>query len=121
MLLAANLESHGWCREAGADIDLPELFERGVVERRNGAVSQPKEDQSAAGRYRPAVVRVLEMHGFLDLAGHRIDGGQVALVAVGAAVPALVLAVLGGIDGDLGAGRHRRDIRPFGLRTVRGR
>src|SRR6266853_5026945 len=58
ILLAANLESHGRCREAGADIDLPELFERGVVERRHGAVSQPKEYQSAAGRHRPAVVGV---------------------------------------------------------------
>src|SRR5258708_28586783 len=65
------------------------------------------------------------MHGFVYLAGHGIDGGQVALVAVGglvgAAVPALVLAVLGSIDRDLGAGCHRRDIRPLGLLTVRGR
>src|SRR5258708_38912611 len=64
------------------------------------------------------------MHGFVYLAGHGIDGGQVALVAVGGlvgdAVPALVLAVLGSIDRDLGAGLHCRDMRPLGLLTVRG-
>src|SRR6266496_2198046 len=97
VLLAADLEGHRRCGEARADIDLPEFVERGVVEGGNGAVHEREEDKPAAGRERPAVVRVTKMDVLLDLAGHRVDGGQVAFIAVGdlegAAVPACRFAV----------------------------
>src|SRR5712691_11521355 len=44
ILLAANLEGHRRCGEAGADIDFPQLVERGVVEGGNGAVHEREGD-----------------------------------------------------------------------------
>src|SRR5436853_7934804 len=62
ILLSANLEGHRRRREAGADVDLPELFERDIVKRCNGAVHQTEENKPPTGRKRTAVVRVLQMH-----------------------------------------------------------
>ena len=62
----------------------------------------------------PGIVRVAQVHALLDLAGERIDGGEVALPAVlglaQAAVPAALRVVLLAVDGDVDAGGHRRDV-----------
>jgi len=65
-------------REGGADIDLPQLIERCVIEGRDGAIEKTEEYQAAAGRKRARGVRIGQMHVLLDLLGHRIDGGEVA-------------------------------------------
>ncbi len=125
ILLAVDLERHRRRREGGADIDLPELVQRGVVESRDGAVEQPDEDEAAGGRERAAVVRVGQMDGFLDRAGDRIDGDQVALVALGrrvrAADPLLALDErLVVVEHGL-AGGHGRDVDEPRLGAVGGR
>ncbi len=56
--LPFDLEGHRRRREAGADVDLPQLLDRGVVIGRDGAVEQREEHESAARRQRAAVVRV---------------------------------------------------------------
>src|ERR1700676_1705510 len=47
ILLAIDLESHRWGTVAGAEIDLPQFIERGVVIGRDGAVEQSEEDEAA--------------------------------------------------------------------------
>src|SRR5882672_11525955 len=91
ILLAVDLEAHGRRCEAGADIYLPQLLERGVVESRDRAVEQGEEYEAAAGRKRARTGRIAQVGGLLDLLGHRIDGGEVGFDALArcplAAVP----------------------------------
>ena len=54
-------------REGGADIDLPQLIERCVIEGRDGAIEKTEEYQAAAGRKRARGVRIGQMHVLLDL------------------------------------------------------
>src|ERR1700719_1227282 len=62
------------------------------------------------------------MYAFLDLVGHRVDRGEVALEAlVGlaeAAVPASLGVVLFAIDRNIHAGRHGRDVHELGVGAV---
>src|SRR3984893_5199002 len=58
ILLAVYLECHRGRAESRADVDLPELFEGGIVEGRDGAVEERDEDQPAGGGERARVVRV---------------------------------------------------------------
>jgi hypothetical protein len=51
-----------------------------VVVRRDGAVQEREEHQTAARREGAAEVRVRQVHVLLDLAGEGIDGGEVAFV-----------------------------------------
>src|SRR6202521_5347142 len=122
ILLAVDLEGHRRRAKARADIDLPQFVERGVVERRNRAVQQPEEDQSAGGGKRARVVRVAQVHALLDLAGHRVDGGQVAFKAfrslAEAAVPASFLVVFLPVDRHVYAGRQGRNVEELGVGVV---
>src|SRR5262249_41921979 len=125
VLLAADLEGHRRRGEARADIDLPELLQRRIVERRNRAVHQREEDKPAGGRERTRVVRIIETDGLFDLAGDRVDGGAIRGIAVGgfewSAVPACGLAVLVGVDRDVLAVRQRANVNELGLLAVRRR
>src|SRR5882672_2571537 len=62
------------------------------------------------------------MHVFLDLTGGRIDGGEIALIAlIGSAepaVPASFLVVLFSIDRNAHAGRHRRYVQELRIGAV---
>src|SRR5712675_1037561 len=49
ILLAVDLEGHRRRREAGPDIDLPQLVERGVVKGGYRAVQQCEKDKPARG------------------------------------------------------------------------
>src|SRR6266446_4038186 len=122
ILLAVDLEAHGRRCEAGADIDLPQLLERGVVESRDRAVEQGEEYEAAAGRKRARTGRIAQVGGLLDLLGHRIDGGEVGFEALArcplAAVPAALGAVLDAVDRDGHADRHRRNVDELGARIV---
>ena len=53
ILLAVHLERHRGGREAGADIDLPQQVERGVVDAATVPSEELEEHQAAAGRHRP--------------------------------------------------------------------
>src|ERR1700674_1863102 len=55
ILLAVDLERHRRRGKTGADIDLPQLVERGVIERRNGAVQEREKHGPPARRERAAV------------------------------------------------------------------
>src|SRR5258708_29284318 len=85
ILLAAGLERHRRRREAGADIDLPQLLKGCVVIGRKRSVGEAGEYQAAGGRDRAAVVRIDRMRFLPDLAGERIDQDQIGLVALYAA------------------------------------
>src|SRR5436309_11638959 len=65
------------------------------------------------------------MDAFLDLLGHRIDSGEVALPAIGdgrdAALPASLLVVLLPVDRNTRAIRQRRDVDEPGLPAVGAR
>src|SRR5215470_12495538 len=64
VLLAVDLEGHRWCRKAGADVDLPDLLERGVVVGRDRAIQQRQEDEPTTGCKRAAVVGIAQADGF---------------------------------------------------------
>src|SRR5262249_49163845 len=114
VLLAIDLERHGRRGEARSDVDLPQLVEWGVVKGGNRAIKEGYEDHPAGGRERARVVWVFQVHVLFDFARKRIDGGQIALPAVGgsreAAVPALLLVVLLAVDRDVHASRQSRDV-----------
>src|SRR4051812_33415673 len=69
ILLAVYLERHWRRGKAGADIDLPQLLKRGVIEGRNRAVHECEKHEPAARRERAAVIRVVQVHALLNLAG----------------------------------------------------
>src|SRR5580704_19777174 len=124
-LLAVHFEAHRRRGDARADVEFPQLLERGVVIGGDGAVEERVEYESAAGRERAGIVRVAQVHALLDLAGHRVDGGKIAFVALlgleGTAVPTLVLAVLRGVDRYVLAIGQRRYVDELGLGAIGGR
>src|SRR5258708_13570828 len=67
ILLAVDLERHRRRGKAGADIDLPQLVECGVIERRNRAVQQREKPDPAPGPERAATIRVAPLHSLLTL------------------------------------------------------
>src|SRR3984893_339043 len=125
ILLAVDLEAHRRRGNARADIELPQFRKRGVVIGRNRAVQERVEDEPAAGRERAGIVGVTQVHAVLDFARHRVDGGEVAFIALGglegAAVPAPLLAVLRGVDRHVLAIAQGRDVDELGFGAVGGR
>ena len=73
VLLAADRIGHGRGIEAGARIDLPQLFEGFIVDREDGAVDQRRDDDAAGGGERTAVVRVRQLLALLEFAGAWIE------------------------------------------------
>src|SRR5215470_77040 len=71
VLLAVDLERHRRRTEASADVDLPQLVQRGVVVGSDGAVEESQEDEPAGGRERTRIVRVAQVHALLYVAGQR--------------------------------------------------
>src|SRR5215510_609864 len=124
VLLATGLEGHWWCVEADPDVDRPELFHGSVVESREGAVREAREHEPARGRDRAAVVGIGNVYLCFALAGERIDGVEIGLIALGrrlhAATEARLLVAQRRIAGEIGAGRKRRHVHQFGPRTVGG-
>src|SRR6266849_10985224 len=95
ILLAAGLERHGRRREAGADIDLPELLKGHVVVGRKRSIGEAGEHQAACGGDGAAVVRIDRMRLLFYLSGERIVQDEIGLVALDASKrPAEIVALL---------------------------
>src|SRR5258708_7707077 len=60
VLLAAHLERHRRSIEAGADVELPQLLQRGVVIGRHRSVGEADEHQAAGGFPRAADARIAQ-------------------------------------------------------------
>src|SRR3954447_2961355 len=106
ILLAASLERHRRRVEADADVDRPELLHGGVVEGREGAIGEAGEHEATRGDDRAAVVGIGNVRLCLALAGERIDGVEIGLVALRGGLHAAAEA--------LGLGAERRIAREIG-------
>src|SRR5229473_5261405 len=108
VLLAAGLERHRRGIEAGADVDLPQRFERGGVIGDECSVGETGEHQPARSCERRAVVGIGAVNTRLDLAGERIGDDDIGLVALDmperGALPVARLVGQAGIERDLVAG-----------------
>src|SRR5713101_7246890 len=124
ILLAAGLERHGRRREAGADIDLPELLQGRVVVGGKRSVGEAGEDQAARRGDGAAVVRIDRMGLLFYLSGERIDQDEIGLVALDASKrPAEIVALLDRllIERDFIARCHRWNVEQLGALAVRRR
>ena len=126
ILLTVHLEGH-WRRvEADADIDLPQLFQRGVIVGDERPIRVGRENHAAGSGKGAAIVRVRHVHLALDLAGERVEGREISLVPVsgpviGAAFPVACLVAQFWLLGDIYTGRQGREVQQLGLRAVGSR
>src|SRR5580700_12019630 len=83
VLLAVHRIADGRRIDAGADAKTPSLLQGFGVIRGEGSVRLAEEDEIAGRSERPGVVREVEPHGRLDIAGGWIDGLEAAVEAAG--------------------------------------
>src|SRR3984957_9339749 len=83
VLLAIHRIAHRRRIDAGADAKTPSLLQGFGVIRRESSIRLAEEDQISSGGERPGIVRKVEPHRRLDIAGGRIDRLEAAVEPAG--------------------------------------